>query len=175
MWCLLPPPLLLSAVPDVEVKGESAHYFLLVQGSDDAGCETCRVRMLHSDSQINGAAAMATVSGLLGEKSLSSLGILCCFVCRCVYVHVCFGVIFIYLLVESQHQVLDPWSKLRHLFLCFSVWKISTIKSIRAIFLAPIDPLKYSQLSLVYISNEENLKMWQFSKKVFCLILFLIS
>ncbi|CAB1456555.1 unnamed protein product [Pleuronectes platessa] len=62
------------SVPDVEVKGESAHYLLLVQGSDDAGCATCRVRMLHSDSQINGAAAMATVAGLLGEKSLSFLG-----------------------------------------------------------------------------------------------------
>uniref|UniRef100_A0A672FMG3 MDM2 binding protein n=1 Tax=Salarias fasciatus TaxID=181472 RepID=A0A672FMG3_SALFA len=59
-------------VPDVEVKGESAVYFLLVQGSDDAGSAACRVRMLHSDSQINGAAAMATVSGLLREMSLSS-------------------------------------------------------------------------------------------------------
>ncbi|XP_074510299.1 mdm2-binding protein [Sebastes fasciatus] len=59
---------------DVEVKGESAHYLLLVQGSDDAGFGGCRVRMLHSDSQINGAAAMATVSGLLREKSLSSSG-----------------------------------------------------------------------------------------------------
>ncbi|XP_051263815.1 mdm2-binding protein isoform X1 [Dicentrarchus labrax] len=62
------------SVPDVEVKGESAHYFLLVQGSEDVGCGACRVRMLHSDSQINGAAAMATVSGLLREKSLSSSG-----------------------------------------------------------------------------------------------------
>ncbi|XP_039974542.1 mdm2-binding protein [Xiphias gladius] len=61
-------------VPDVEVKGESAHYFLLVQGSDDVGCGACMVRMLHSDSQINGAAAMATVSGLLREKCLSSTG-----------------------------------------------------------------------------------------------------
>ncbi|XP_037640630.1 mdm2-binding protein [Sebastes umbrosus] len=59
---------------DVEVKGESAHYLLLVQGSDDTGFGGCRVRMLHSDSQINGAAAMATVSGLLREKSLSSSG-----------------------------------------------------------------------------------------------------
>lgn len=33
--------------------------------------------MLHSDSQINGAAAMATVSGLLREKSLSLSGIVC--------------------------------------------------------------------------------------------------
>ncbi|XP_036931581.1 mdm2-binding protein isoform X1 [Acanthopagrus latus] len=61
-------------VPDVEVKGENAHYFLLVQGSDDVRCGACRVRMLHSDNQINGAAAMATVSGLLREKSLSSSG-----------------------------------------------------------------------------------------------------
>ncbi|XP_071326550.1 mdm2-binding protein [Trachinotus anak] len=60
--------------PDVEVKGESAHYFLLVQGSDDVRFGACRVRMLHSDSQINGAAAMATVTGLLREKSLSSSG-----------------------------------------------------------------------------------------------------
>lgn len=59
-------------VPDVEVKGESAAYFLLVQGSDNAEREACRVRMLHSDSQINGAAAMATVSALLREKPLSS-------------------------------------------------------------------------------------------------------
>uniref|UniRef100_A0A3Q3GI84 MDM2 binding protein n=1 Tax=Labrus bergylta TaxID=56723 RepID=A0A3Q3GI84_9LABR len=58
-------------VPDVEVKGESAHYFLLVQGSDDIASGACRVTMLHSDIQINGAAAMATVSGLLREKSLS--------------------------------------------------------------------------------------------------------
>ncbi|XP_074539642.1 mdm2-binding protein [Halichoeres trimaculatus] len=58
-------------VPDVEVKGESAHYFLLVQGSDDIESGACRVRMLHSDSQINGAAAMATISRLLREKSIS--------------------------------------------------------------------------------------------------------
>lgn len=58
-----------SAVPDVEVKGESGHYFLLVQGSDSAGRGTCKVRMLHSDNQINGAAAMATISALLRDKS----------------------------------------------------------------------------------------------------------
>ncbi|KAF1387670.1 hypothetical protein PFLUV_G00082350 [Perca fluviatilis] len=61
-------------VPDVEVKGESAHYLLLVQGSDGVGLGGCRVRMLHSDSQINGGAAMATISGLLREKSRSSSG-----------------------------------------------------------------------------------------------------
>lgn len=69
-------------VPDVEVKGESAAYFLLVQCSDNAEREACRVRMLHSDSQINGAAAMATVSALLREKPLSSSGILCGKTCR---------------------------------------------------------------------------------------------
>ncbi|KAM4633825.1 mdm2-binding protein [Polymixia lowei] len=61
-------------VPEVEVKGESAHYFLLVQGSEDSGAGACRVRMLHSANQINGAAAMATITGLLREKSLSSSG-----------------------------------------------------------------------------------------------------
>ncbi|XP_028984240.1 mdm2-binding protein [Betta splendens] len=59
-------------MPEVEVKGESAHYFLLVQGADSVGRGACRVRMLHSDSQLNGAAAMATISSLLRESSLSS-------------------------------------------------------------------------------------------------------
>lgn len=63
-------------MPDVEVKGESAVYFLLVQGSDDAGSGVCRVRIMHSYCQLNGAAAIATISGLLREKNLSS-GILC--------------------------------------------------------------------------------------------------
>lgn len=63
-------------VPDVEVKGESAVYFLLVQGTDDAGSATCRVRMMHSHSQLNGAAAMATISSWFREKHLLS-GILC--------------------------------------------------------------------------------------------------
>lgn len=58
-------------MPDVEVKGESAQHFLLVQGWEDAGRVTCRVRFLNSASQVNGAAAMATVSGLLRRTSLS--------------------------------------------------------------------------------------------------------
>ncbi|XP_041842741.1 mdm2-binding protein [Melanotaenia boesemani] len=58
--------------PDVEVKGESALYLLLVQGSDNVSSGACRVRMLHSESQINGAAAMATISNLLREKPPSS-------------------------------------------------------------------------------------------------------
>lgn len=61
-----------SAVPDVEVKGERAVYFLLVQGADDVGSGTCRVRLMHSHSQLNGAAAMATLSSLLREKPFSS-------------------------------------------------------------------------------------------------------
>lgn len=63
-------------MPDVEVKGESAAYFLLVQGSDSVEHEACRIRILHSDSQFNGAAAMATVSALLREKPPSSSGTL---------------------------------------------------------------------------------------------------
>ncbi|XP_031667764.1 mdm2-binding protein isoform X3 [Oncorhynchus kisutch] len=58
-------------VPYVEVKGESGHYFLLVQGSEGGGC---KARMIHSANQINGAAAMATINGLLKENSVSSSG-----------------------------------------------------------------------------------------------------
>ncbi|XP_064871615.1 mdm2-binding protein-like [Oncorhynchus nerka] len=58
-------------VPYVEVKGERGHYFLLVQGSEGGGC---KARMIHSANQINGAAAMATVNGLLKENSVSSSG-----------------------------------------------------------------------------------------------------
>lgn len=61
-------------VPETEVKGESSHYFLLVQGSDD-NSGTCRVRILLSDSQLNGSAAMATVTELLRESSLPTSGI----------------------------------------------------------------------------------------------------
>ncbi|KAM6909781.1 mdm2-binding protein [Xenentodon cancila] len=60
-------------VPDVEVKGESAVYLLLVQGSDDDESGACRVQMMHSTSQINGAAAMATISSLLRAKPLPSV------------------------------------------------------------------------------------------------------
>nr|XP_046192690.1 mdm2-binding protein isoform X1 [Oncorhynchus gorbuscha] len=56
-------------VPYVEVKGESGHHFLLVQGSEGGGC---KARMIHSANRINGAAAMATVNGLLKENSVSS-------------------------------------------------------------------------------------------------------
>lgn len=88
-----------SVVPDVEVKGENAHYLLLVQGSDNTECGTCSVRMLYTYNQFNGAAAMATVSGLLSGNSSRSPGTLCfselllvSFCLRCM----CSGVILIY-------------------------------------------------------------------------------
>ncbi|XP_077383004.1 mdm2-binding protein [Festucalex cinctus] len=61
-------------IPDVEVKGESAHYFLLVQGSDKTEDGVCTVRLLHSDSQMNGVPAMATFSELPEQNLLSSSG-----------------------------------------------------------------------------------------------------
>lgn len=64
-------------MPDVEVKGENAHYFLLVQGSQDAAGGACRVRLLHADGQINGAATMATVSNLLRVKAPASGTLFC--------------------------------------------------------------------------------------------------
>lgn len=61
------------SVPETEVKGENSHYFLLVQGADDLS-GICRVRMLNSDNQLNGAAAMATVMALLREPSPPATG-----------------------------------------------------------------------------------------------------
>ncbi|XP_023668063.1 mdm2-binding protein isoform X2 [Paramormyrops kingsleyae] len=58
-------------VPDVEVKGELGQYFWLVQGTDTGGCTA---RMIHSANQINGAAALATANGLLGEKDFALSG-----------------------------------------------------------------------------------------------------
>lgn len=65
------------AVPDVEVKGENAHYFLLVQGSHKASSEACTARLVHADGQINGAATMATVSNLLRLKAPASGTLFC--------------------------------------------------------------------------------------------------
>ncbi|XP_072317103.1 mdm2-binding protein isoform X2 [Eucyclogobius newberryi] len=65
-------PKSLSA-PETEVKGESAHYFLLLQGSDDPS-GGCKVRMLNADNQLNGSAAMATMTALLREPSLPVTG-----------------------------------------------------------------------------------------------------
>ncbi|XP_064194456.1 mdm2-binding protein isoform X1 [Anguilla rostrata] len=58
-------------VPDVEVKGESGHYFLLVQGAETGGCTA---QMIHSANQVNGAAALATVNGIIREKTQSLSG-----------------------------------------------------------------------------------------------------
>ncbi|KAJ0000218.1 hypothetical protein NQD34_012060, partial [Periophthalmus magnuspinnatus] len=61
------------SVPETEVKGESSHYFLWVQGSDNPS-GACIVRMLNSDNQLNGSAAMTTVMALLREPSLPATG-----------------------------------------------------------------------------------------------------
>ncbi|KAI4810638.1 hypothetical protein KUCAC02_013576 [Chaenocephalus aceratus] len=63
-------------VPDVELRGESAHYSCWCRAPTNAGSGGCSARMVHSDGQINGAAAMATVSGFLREKSSSGEGLL---------------------------------------------------------------------------------------------------
>lgn len=95
-------------MPDVEVKGESAHYLLLVQGSHDVGSEACMVRMLHSGSQINGAAAMATISGLLRETSQSSSGILSCYVRRGLCLFLCATVDCVTLIAKTLDSIHHP-------------------------------------------------------------------
>ncbi|XP_031429597.1 mdm2-binding protein [Clupea harengus] len=59
------------SVPEVEVKGEMAHYFLLVQGTAEGGC---RARMIHSANQMNGAAALETVNALMRRNDSPSSG-----------------------------------------------------------------------------------------------------
>ncbi|KAK1173331.1 mdm2-binding protein-like isoform X1 [Acipenser oxyrinchus oxyrinchus] len=59
-------PKLISA-PDIEMKGETCNYFLLVQGKENGGC---KARLIHSATQINGAAALVTINGLLNRKPL---------------------------------------------------------------------------------------------------------
>lgn len=61
------------SVPETEVKGERSHYLLLVQGADYLS-GVCTVRMLNSDNQLNGAAAMATMAALLREPSSPATG-----------------------------------------------------------------------------------------------------
>ncbi|XP_039592502.1 mdm2-binding protein [Polypterus senegalus] len=51
--------------PCVELKGEHCKYFLLVQGN---GNGTCKARLIHSANQLNGAAAISTINGLLKDK-----------------------------------------------------------------------------------------------------------
>ncbi|RXM33453.1 Collagen alpha-1(XIV) chain [Acipenser ruthenus] len=59
-------PKLMSA-PEIEMKGENCNYFLLVQGKENGGC---KARLIHSATQINGAAALVTLNGLLNRKPL---------------------------------------------------------------------------------------------------------
>ncbi|XP_078253789.1 mdm2-binding protein isoform X3 [Rhinoraja longicauda] len=52
-------------VPEIELKGEISGYYLLVQNDGQGGC---KATLIHSASQINGAAAVAIVNGML-EKA----------------------------------------------------------------------------------------------------------
>ncbi|XP_069777046.1 mdm2-binding protein isoform X2 [Narcine bancroftii] len=52
-------------VPEIELKGEISGYYLLVQNDGQGGCKAI---LIHSASQINGAAAVAIVNGML-EKA----------------------------------------------------------------------------------------------------------
>ncbi|NWU93830.1 MTBP protein, partial [Upupa epops] len=63
------------AVPEVELKGESCRYYFLLQGN---GCGGCKATLIHSASQINGAATLAAVNRKLrteAEKTESGLPI----------------------------------------------------------------------------------------------------
>ncbi|XP_043833994.1 mdm2-binding protein isoform X3 [Dromiciops gliroides] len=84
---LIPPPSQLSTrkwkeymakkpktitVPDVEVKGESSSYYLLLQGSNNG---RCKVTLIYSASQINGSAALNLIHGNMKEKPEESFPI----------------------------------------------------------------------------------------------------
>ncbi|XP_063042112.1 mdm2-binding protein isoform X2 [Engraulis encrasicolus] len=56
-------------VPEVEVKGETAHYFLLVQGAAEGGC---RARMILSANQINGSIALEMANTLMCRNHAES-------------------------------------------------------------------------------------------------------
>ncbi|TRZ01734.1 hypothetical protein DNTS_032284 [Danionella cerebrum] len=58
-------------VPDVEVKGERGCYLFLIQGAESG---SCTARMINTANQINGAAALATLNGVLRQKVTSSPG-----------------------------------------------------------------------------------------------------
>lgn len=60
-------------MPDVVVKGERGRYLFLVQGAESGGCTA---RMIHTANQINGAAALATLSALIREKVPPSSGMI---------------------------------------------------------------------------------------------------
>ncbi|NXV78334.1 MTBP protein, partial [Atlantisia rogersi] len=54
------------AVPEIELKGESCRYYFLLQGNGSGGC---KATLIHSASQINGMAALASVYGKLKSKA----------------------------------------------------------------------------------------------------------
>ncbi|KAF1462853.1 Mdm2-binding protein, partial [Pygoscelis antarcticus] len=53
-------------VPEIELKGESCRYYFLLQGNGSGGC---KATLIHSASQINGAAYLAAVNGKLKTKA----------------------------------------------------------------------------------------------------------
>ncbi|XP_048451477.1 mdm2-binding protein isoform X1 [Rhincodon typus] len=52
-------------VPEIEMKGEICNYYLMIQGNCRGGCKAI---LIHSANQINGAAAVAIVNGILEER-----------------------------------------------------------------------------------------------------------
>ncbi|XP_010295454.1 PREDICTED: mdm2-binding protein, partial [Phaethon lepturus] len=52
--------------PEIELKGESCRYYFLLQGNGSGGC---KATLIHSASQINGAATLAAVNGKLKTKA----------------------------------------------------------------------------------------------------------
>eukprot|EP00070_Physeter_catodon_P022858 XP_023985151.1 mdm2-binding protein isoform X2 [Physeter catodon] len=78
---LIPPPSQLSSrkwkeyiarkpktisVPDVEVKGESSSYYLLLQGN---GNRKCKATLIHSANQINGSFALSLIHEKMKAKT----------------------------------------------------------------------------------------------------------
>ncbi|XP_053915394.1 mdm2-binding protein isoform X2 [Cuculus canorus] len=53
-------------VPEIELKGESCRYYFLLQGNGSGGC---KATLIHSASQINGMAALASINGKLKSKA----------------------------------------------------------------------------------------------------------
>uniref|UniRef100_A0A8C7ALF4 MDM2 binding protein n=1 Tax=Neovison vison TaxID=452646 RepID=A0A8C7ALF4_NEOVI len=81
---LIPPPSQLSSrkwreyiakkpktisVPDVEVKGECASYYLLLQGNDN---RKCRATLIHSANQINGSFALSLIHGKMKARTVEA-------------------------------------------------------------------------------------------------------
>ncbi|XP_044100962.1 mdm2-binding protein isoform X2 [Neovison vison] len=81
---LIPPPSQLSSrkwreyiakkpktisVPDVEVKGECASYYLLLQGNDN---RKCKATLIHSANQINGSFALSLIHGKMKARTVEA-------------------------------------------------------------------------------------------------------